>query len=121
MKFLDVCVAGLVSIVFISRFPSPLNSLKCAFISKKRLTALSAVCDLLALLVACDYVASRFSPVGQKYVAWIAAEIACWVTSALLLGPAWRAFLSILFARLFARNPSQTQSSYLLPQKPIGK
>jgi hypothetical protein len=67
MKLLDICVIGLVSIVFLSRFPSPLKGLKCDLISKKRLTALSAVCDLLGLLVACDYVASRFSPVGQKH------------------------------------------------------
>jgi hypothetical protein len=105
MKLLDVCVIGLVSIVFLSRFPSPLNSLKCDLISKKRLTALSAVCDLLGLLVACDYVASRFSPVSQKHPRWIAAEIVCWVASGLLLGPCFRAFLS----RLFAKNPSRTQ------------
>ena len=54
MKFFDVCVLGLVSTVFLSRFPSPLNSLKRDVISKKRLTALSAVCDLRGLLVACD-------------------------------------------------------------------
>jgi integrase len=54
MKFLDIWVIGLVSIVFLSRVPSPLNSLKCNLISKKRLTALSAVCDLRGVLVACD-------------------------------------------------------------------
>jgi hypothetical protein len=105
MKLLDICIIGLVSMVFLSRFPSPLNSLKCDLISKKRLTALSAVCDLLGLLVACDYVASRFSPVGQKYPGWIAAEIACWIATGLLLGPAFRHFLS----RLFAKSPSRTQ------------
>src|SRR5260370_34251145 len=105
MKLLDICVIGLVSIVFFSRFPSPLNNLKCDLISKKRLTALSAVCDLLGLLVACDYVASRFSTVGQKHPGWIAAEIVCWVASGRLLGPAFRAFLS----RLLAKNSSRTQ------------
>jgi hypothetical protein len=105
MKLLDICIIGLVSMVFLSRFPSPLNSLKCDLISKKRLTALSAACELLGLLVACDYVASRFSPVGQKYPGWIAAEIVCLVASGLLLGPAFRAFLS----RLFAKNSSRTQ------------
>ena len=105
MKFFDVSVLGLVSIVFLSRFPSPLNSLKCDFVSKKRLTALSAVCDLLGLLVACDYVASRFSAIGRKYPGWIAAEIACLVISGLLLGPACRSFLS----RLFAKRSSRTQ------------
>jgi hypothetical protein len=119
MKFFDVCVLGLVSTVFLSRFPSPLNSLKRDVISKKRLTALSAVCDLLGLLVACDYVASRFSAVGRKYPGWIAAEIACFVTSGLLLGPACRAFLT----RLFAKKPSRTQSVKvaLSPGLPINR
>jgi hypothetical protein len=105
MKLLDICVIGLVSIVCLSRLPSPLRSLKSDLIAKRRLTALSAVCDLLVLLIACDYVASRFSPVGQKYPGWIAAEIVCLVASGLLLGPAFRAFLS----RLFAKSPSRTQ------------
>jgi hypothetical protein len=65
MKLLDICVIGLVSIVFFSRFPSPLNSLRCDLTSKMRLTALSAVCDLLGLLVACDYVASRFRQLAK--------------------------------------------------------
>jgi len=105
MKLLDICFIGLVSIVFLCRFPSPLNSLKCDLISKKRLTALSAVCDLLGLLVACDYVASRFSPVGQKYPEWITAEIICLVASGRLLGPAFR----VLLSRLFVKSPSRTQ------------
>jgi hypothetical protein len=105
MKFFDVCVLGLVSIVFLSRFPSPLNSLKCDLISKKRFTAIPAICDLLALLVACDYVASRCSPVDRKYSGWIAAEITFFVTSRLLLGPASRAF----FSRLFGKNLSRSQ------------
>ena len=105
MKLLDICVIGLVSIVFLGRFPSPLNSLKCDLISKNRLTALSAVCDLLALLVVCDYIASRFSPVGQKHPGWIAAEIVCLVALGLLLSPAFRAFL----LRFFAKNSSRTQ------------
>jgi hypothetical protein len=91
--------------MFLSRFPSPLNSLKCDLISKKRLTALSAIWDLLGLLVACDYVVSQFSPVGQKHAGWIAAEIVCSVASGVLLGPGSRAFLT----RLFAKGPSRTQ------------
>jgi len=105
MKLIDICVIGLVSIVCLSRLPSPLRSFKSDLIAKKRLTALSAVCDLLGLLVACDYVASRFSSVGKKYPGWIAAEIVCLVASGLLLGPAFRAFLS----RLFTKNSSRTQ------------
>jgi hypothetical protein len=99
MKFFDICVVGLVSIVFVSRFPSPLYSLKCDLISKKRLTVLSASCDLVALLVACDYIASRFLIAGPKYPGWMAAEIAGWVASGLLFGPAC----------LFAKNPSRTE------------
>jgi hypothetical protein len=105
MKSRDILVIGLVSIVFRSRSPSLLNSLTCELISKKRLTALSAVCDLLGLLVACDYAASQFSPVGQKPPGWIAAEIVCWVASGLFLRPGFRTFL----ARLFAKSPSRTQ------------
>jgi hypothetical protein len=114
MKILDICVIGLVSIVFLSRFPSPLNSLKWDLISKKHLTGLSAVCDLFGLLVACDYVASRFSSAGQKYPEWITTELVCLVASGRLLGPAFRALLS----RLFAKSSSRTQpvESALLPR-----
>jgi hypothetical protein len=105
MKLLDICIIGLVSIAFLGRFPSPLHSLRCDLISKNRLTALSAVCDLLALLVVCDYIASRFSPVGQRHPGWIAAEIVCLVALGLILGPAFRAFL----LRFFAKNSSRTQ------------
>jgi len=106
MKLLDVCILGVVSIVFLSRFPSPLEALKRDLVSKWRLTALSAVCDMLGLLAACDYAASRFSPVGRRHPGWIAAEIVCWVASGLLLGPTCRAFLS----RLFAKTPLRRQA-----------
>ena len=115
MKLLDICVIVLVSIVFLRRFPSPLNSLKADLISKNRLTALSAVCDLLGLLVVCDYIASRFSLVGQKHLGWIAAEIVCLVASGLLLGPAFRAFL----LRFFAMNSSRTQPAKAALVTPI--
>jgi hypothetical protein len=105
MKLLDICVIGLVSIVILSRFPSPLNSLRCDLISKTRLTALSAICDLFGLLVACDYVASRFSQVSQKHPGWTVAEMGCLIASGLFLGSAFRAFLS----RLFSRKSSRTQ------------
>ena len=105
MKLLDVCILGVVSIVFLSRFPSPLEALKRDLVSKWRLTALSAVCDMLSILVACDYAASRFSPVGRRCPGWIAAEIVCLVALGLLLGPAFRAFL----LRFFAKNSSRTQ------------
>jgi hypothetical protein len=105
MKLLDIWVIGLVSIVCLSRFPSPLRRLKSDLISKNNLTVLSVVSDLLGLLVACDYVASRFSPAGPKYSGWIGVEIVCLVGSGLLLGRSSRAFLS----KLFARNSSRTQ------------
>lgn len=111
MKLLDTYVIGLVSIACLSRVPSPLRSLKSDLIAKQRLTALSAVCDLLGLLVAIDYVTSRFSPVSQKYPGWIAAEIACFVALGRLLGPTFRHFLS----RLFAKSPSRTRSVKAAP------
>jgi hypothetical protein len=43
MKFLNIFVIGLVSIVCLNRFPSPLRSLKFDLIAKSRLTMLSAV------------------------------------------------------------------------------
>jgi hypothetical protein len=105
MKLLDICIIVLVFIVFLNRFPSPLNGLKCDLVSKRRLTALSAIGDLLGLLVACDYVASQFSLVGHKHREWIAGEIVCLVTLGRLLGPPSRALLS----RLFAKSPPRTQ------------
>jgi hypothetical protein len=44
MKFFDISVLGLVSLVFLSRFPSPVNSLKCDFIFEK--ASHRAVCGL---------------------------------------------------------------------------
>jgi len=99
MKLGGICVIGLVFIVFLSRFPSPLHSLKCDLISKKRLTALSAICDVLGLLVTCDYVAFQFSPGDHKHPGWIVAEIVFWVASGVLLGPGLRALLRSLFAK----------------------
>jgi hypothetical protein len=105
MKLSDICVIGFVLIVFLRRFPSPLHSLKCDLISKKRLIALSAICDVLGLLVTCDYVAFQFSPDGHKHPGWIVAEIVFWVASGVLLGPGLRALLR----KLFAISPSRTQ------------
>jgi hypothetical protein len=55
MKLLDICVIDLVSVVYLSRLPSPLRSLKSDLIAKSNLTLLSAVCQLVGTLVACDY------------------------------------------------------------------
>jgi hypothetical protein len=105
MKLLDICVIGLVSIVYLSRLPSPLRSFKSDLIAKKRLTALSAVCDLAALLIACDYFAARLSTVRTHHPGWIAVESAGWLASGLLFRPACRSFLS----SLFSKKPAQTQ------------
>jgi hypothetical protein len=105
MKLLDVCVIGLVSIVCLSRFPSPLRSLKSDLIAKSGLTVLSAVCHLVGLLEACDYFAARLSTVGANHLGWIVAEIAGWLVFGFLFGPASRIFLS----RLFSKKPARTQ------------
>jgi CHASE3 domain len=104
MKFLNICVLVLVSIVCFSRLPSPLRSLKSDLIAKDNLTMLSAVCHLLGLLTACDYVATRLSAVGVHHPGWIAGELAGWVASGLLFGSACRSFLSSLFAKNPARR-----------------
>lgn len=115
MKFFDICVIGLVSIVCFSRFPSPLRSLKFDLIAKSRLTMLSAVCQLLGLLDACDYFAARLSTVKAHHPGWIAVEIIVWLSSGLLLRPACRSFLS----RLFFNERVQTErvKSYTVPDK----
>jgi hypothetical protein len=105
MKLLDICVIGLVSIVCLSRFPSPLRSLKSDLIAKSAPTVLSAVCQLVGLLEACDYLAARLSRTGANHLGWIAAEIAGWLSFAFLFGPACRTFLS----RLFSKKPARTQ------------
>jgi hypothetical protein len=105
MKLLDICVIGLVSIVCLSRFPSPLRSLKSDLIAKSALTVLSAVCHLVGLLEACDYFAARLSTVGANHLGWIPAEIAGWLSFGFLFGPACRTFLS----RLFSKKPARTR------------
>src|SRR4030088_1857421 len=97
MKFLDICAIGLVSTVCLNRFPSPLCSLKFNLIAKSRLTMLSAVCQLVGLLDACDYFAARLSTVGAHHPGWIAVETIVWLSSGLLFGPACRSFFSGLF------------------------
>jgi hypothetical protein len=87
MKFLNICVIGLVSIVCLNRFPSPLRSLKFDLIAKNRLTMLSAVCQLVGLLDACDYFPARFSLVGAHHPGWIAVETIVWLPSGLLIEP----------------------------------
>jgi hypothetical protein len=104
MKLLDICVIGLVSIVCLSRFPSPLHSLKSDLIAKSGLTVLSAVCQLVGFLEACDYFAARLSTVGANHLGWIPVEIAGWLSFGFLLGPACRPFLS----RLFSKKPART-------------
>ena len=113
MRFLDICVIGLVSIVCLNRFPSPLRSLKFDLIAKSRLTMLSAVCQLVGLIDACDYFASRFSPVGAHHPGWIAVETIVWFSSGLLFGSTCRSFLSRLFSN--KRGRAEPVKSYTLP------
>jgi hypothetical protein len=104
MKFLDICVIGLVSTVCLNRFPSPLRSLKFDLIAKSRLTMLSAVCQLVGLLDACDYFAARLSTGGAHHLGWIAVETIVWLSSGLLFAPACRSFLSSLFSNKSMRT-----------------
>jgi hypothetical protein len=104
MKLLDVCVIALVSVVYLSRLPSPLRSLKSDLVAKNSLTVLSSVCQLVGVLVACDYFETRQSPAGANHLGWIAAEIAGWISAGFLLGPACRFFLSNLFSKKSVEN-----------------
>jgi hypothetical protein len=115
MKFLDIYVIGLVFIVCLNRFPSPLRSLKFELIAKSRLTMLSAVCQLVGLLDACAYFAARLSTVGAHHPGWIAVETIVWLSSGLLFGPACRSFLSGLFFNALVRT--EPVKSYTLPDK----
>ena len=104
MKFLDICVIGLVSTVCLNRFPSPLRSLKFDLIAKSRLTMLSAVFQLVGLLNACDYFAARLSTVGAHHLGWTAVETIVWLSSGLLFAPTCRSFLSSLFSNKSMRT-----------------
>lgn len=84
MKLLDICLIGIVAIVCLSRFPSPLRSLNADLFAKNGLTLLSAVCHLVGLLEACDYFATRLST-GSHHPGWIALESVGWLSSGLLL------------------------------------
>jgi hypothetical protein len=106
MKLLDISVIALVSVVYLSRLPSPLRSLKSDLIAKNSLTVLSSVCQLVGALGACDYFVTRLSPTGANHLGWIAAEIAGWISCSFLFGPALRFFLS----NLFSKKSVQTQA-----------
>jgi hypothetical protein len=104
MKFLDICVVGLVSVVCLNRLPSPLRNLKSDLIAKSRLTMLSAVSQLVGLLDACDYFAVQLSTVKAHHPGWIAVETIVLLSFGLLVGPACRSFLS----GLFSNKPERT-------------
>src|SRR5258705_10286277 len=99
MKLLDVCVIVLVSVFYLSRLPSPLRSLKADLIAKSRLTILSAVCQLVGNLAACDYLAARLSPAGANHPERIALGIAGWLFSGFLFEPGGGFFFSNLFSK----------------------
>ena len=97
LKFVDICVIGIVSLVCLNRFPFPLRSLKFDLISNSRLTMLSAVCQLVGILDACEFFAGRLFAVKAHHPGWNAVEIIVWLSSGLLFGPACRSFFSGLF------------------------
>jgi hypothetical protein len=103
MKLLDVCVIVLVSVFYLSRLPSPLRSLKADLIAKSRLTILSAVCQLVVNLAACDYLAARLSPAGANHPERIALEIAGWLFSGFPFGPVCRFFYQTSSPRSLCR------------------
>jgi hypothetical protein len=103
MKLLDICVIGSVLIVGLSRLPSPLRGLMVDLIAKSRLTMLSAVCQLLGFLDACDYFAGRFATVGPRHPRWVAVEVVVLLSCGLLFAPRSRAFLSLIFSNKRAR------------------
>jgi hypothetical protein len=114
---IDFCTIGLVAIVFLSRFPSPFRSLKSDLIAKSRLTLLSAVCQLIGLLDACDYFASRLSTAGKHHSGLVAVEVAGLLITSLIFGPVCRHFLSRLFSRDHDRIRINVQSAIPAPKQ----
>lgn len=120
MNSIDLCTVALVSIVLLSRLPSPLRSLKSDLIAKSRLTILSAVCQLIGLLDACDYFAARLSTAGKHHPQWVAVEVAALLTASLVFGPVCRRLLSSLFSRDRGRIQVNVQSANSAPKEQPG-
>jgi hypothetical protein len=98
MKQLDLCTFFLVSIVCARRYPVPWKDLAAALIAKDRFLQLSAVCDLLGLLTACDYVVSRISK-SSHHPAWISFLCAGYVSVGLIVSPTARSLIASVFLR----------------------
>jgi hypothetical protein len=98
MKLFDVCMFFLVSIVCVRRYPFPWKHLAAALIAKDRFLQISAVCDLLALLTACDYVMSRISR-SSHHPAWISFLCAGYVSVGLIVTPTARSLIASVFLR----------------------
>lgn len=105
MTLFDICIAGLVLIIFFGRFLSSLPGLKFDLVSKNHATMLSSVCQLLGLIDAGGYFASRVSIAGVHHPGWVTIEITCLVSLGLLFGPACRSLLP----RTTFMNSARTQ------------
>jgi hypothetical protein len=98
MKLFDVCTFFLVSIVCARRYPFPWKHLAAALIAKDRFLQISAVCDLLALLTACDYVTSRISG-SSHHLTWTSFLCAGYVSVGLVVTPTARSLIRSIFLR----------------------
>ncbi len=98
MKLFDLCTFFLVAIVCVRRYPFPWRHLAGALIAKDRFLQMSAVCDLLALLTACDYVMSRISK-SSYHPTWISFLCAGYVSVGLIVTPTARSLIRGIFLR----------------------
>jgi hypothetical protein len=107
MKLFDVCTFFLVSIVYARRYPFPWRHLTAALIEKDRFLQISAVCDLLALVTACDYVTSRIFG-SSHHPTWISFLCAGYVSVGLIVTPTARSlFLSIFLRKSKLERPAK--------------
>ena len=99
MRFVDICVIGLVSIVCLNRFPFPLRSLKFDLIAKVvRSLSTSGPPRCMQLFRRAAFAVKAHHP------GWIAVEIIVWLSSGLLFGPACRSFFSGFFSNKRVRT-----------------
>lgn len=98
MNLFDVGTFFLVAIICARRYPCPWRHLAAALIAKDRFRQISAVCDLLALLTACDYVLSRISG-SRHHPAWISLLCAGYVSVGLIVTPTARSLIASIFLR----------------------
>jgi hypothetical protein len=98
MKLFDVCTFFLVSIICARRYPFPWRHLASALIAKDRFLQISAVCDLLGLLTACDYLMSRISR-SSHHPAWTSFVCAGYVAVGLIVTPTARSLMTRIFLR----------------------